>query len=179
MSHILTIMQFKSSRICSELITVKLTAITTANTSFRSPCDWLFCPYTALFPPPQCFKCVLVSLEGISWGNKPENSQIRPNKSTKLTIGDTVKSAGSFVISEMRLITAVWMGKKIHPKLCNYGISWDTKDLVTFNMKFEECWWRFYALVQGFLFIQFHNTLQPIQAWLMAIFVKYPSIHQV
>lgn len=32
--------------------------------------------------PPHCFGCVLMLLEGISWGNKPEKSQIRPNKST-------------------------------------------------------------------------------------------------
>lgn len=46
--------------------------------------------------PPCCFECVLMLLEGISWGNKPENSQIRPNKRTRLAVGDTVKSTGSF-----------------------------------------------------------------------------------
>lgn len=47
--------------------------------------------------PPCCFECVLMLLERISWGNKPENSKIRPNKRTRLAVGgDTVKSTGSF-----------------------------------------------------------------------------------
>lgn len=96
MRHILTIVPFKSCRIFSELITVKLTAISAANAAFWSPCDWLPVRTLHYFPSLLLWMCVLMLLEGISWGNKPENSQIRPNKRTRLAVGDTVKSTGSF-----------------------------------------------------------------------------------
>lgn len=97
MSHILTIVQFKSCRIFSELITVKLTAITAANAPFWSPLRPAFCPYTSLFPLLIALNVCSCYWKGFHGGeNKPENSQIRPKKSTKLSTEDTVKSVGSF-----------------------------------------------------------------------------------
>lgn len=79
---------------------------------------------------------------------------------------DTVKSAASFVLPEMRLITAENISRKslqLQRFLVYRGSGYFQREIhTTFSFTF-------YASAQGFLCIHCHNTPHPIQTWLIAL----------